>query len=354
MRRLPIFLPTVAVAVAFVLSGPAPLSGQAGFEGLVEVSEVLLDVLVTDADGNVVTGLEPGDFEVLEDGEEVPVTGLDFYTTRYGVAGDDAPPESRWIVLFFHDQIGGNSWGRRLEREMDEAAGEVQHWIDSSLLGSDWIAVVRYGYRLEVHQDFTQDRVDLLRAVESAIRGDDPPNREVRAGGSVPRLEDGLPEGKERRKKALNVHRAIRLVSEATAPIVGRKMMLLFSSGFGREVGVTKALAIPDQREYPPMLTALNDHNVAVYPIDWSPDRSAGPQRHFLRQLAEDTGGSFLLGWRDVGEPLDEIGDGNHSWYLLSYRTEHRAGEIGYREVEVRAANPDWTVQSRRGYRYGL
>src|SRR5262245_62338326 len=42
---------------------------QGRFEGQVDVREVLLDVLVTDRQGNVIVGLDRGDFVVKEDGK---------------------------------------------------------------------------------------------------------------------------------------------------------------------------------------------------------------------------------------------------------------------------------------------
>ena len=47
---------------------------RAGFTGQVDVTEVLLDVLVTDKKGNVVVGLEAGDFVVEEDGKPVEIS----------------------------------------------------------------------------------------------------------------------------------------------------------------------------------------------------------------------------------------------------------------------------------------
>ena len=43
------------------------------------MTEVLLDVLVTDAAGNVVVGLGPRDFVVEEDGRRVDVASATFY-----------------------------------------------------------------------------------------------------------------------------------------------------------------------------------------------------------------------------------------------------------------------------------
>ena len=72
------------------------------FTGKVDVNEVLLDVVVTDRDGNVILGLQPEDF-VVSDGEApVEVRSATFYSNRafldsaalhnrLGVSPDDVP-----------------------------------------------------------------------------------------------------------------------------------------------------------------------------------------------------------------------------------------------------------------------
>ena len=87
---------------------------QGQFEERVDVNEVLLDVLVTDRQGNVIVGLDKNDFEVTEDGKPVELTGITFYSNRKliesspalaqrGVTADQVP-EDRYFVLFFEDQ----------------------------------------------------------------------------------------------------------------------------------------------------------------------------------------------------------------------------------------------------------
>ena len=86
-------IPSLALA-AFVAAAPVAAQQQpaAGFEDLVEVTEVLLDVLATDRSGDVVTGLGKDDFVVTENGEPVAITGVSFYSTRYG-SEDEPPPD---------------------------------------------------------------------------------------------------------------------------------------------------------------------------------------------------------------------------------------------------------------------
>ena len=79
-RRVLVLLPALLVALP-----PAPAAAQGletGFEELVEVSEVALDVLVTDAAGTALEGLGPADFEVLEDGRPVTLTSVSFAASR--------------------------------------------------------------------------------------------------------------------------------------------------------------------------------------------------------------------------------------------------------------------------------
>src|SRR5687767_9373380 len=81
----------------------------------VDVNEVLLDVLVTDRDGNVIVGLGEEDFEVTENGRRVDLTEVTFYSNRPRLDAAGAQVEAaateRYFVLFFHDQRPGNTDG---------------------------------------------------------------------------------------------------------------------------------------------------------------------------------------------------------------------------------------------------
>ena len=335
-----------------------------GFEGLVEVTEVLIDVLATDKSGNVLTGLGKDDFIVEEDGEPVDVTGVSFYTTRYGPEGDllaedGAIPSSRYFVFFFHDQSrGGDALSSRLLRQQLDASRQSQRWIDEEMLPSDWVAVVSYDVKLKIHEDFTQDRQAIRDAIDGAVRRKDPEKYVGRHGREIPpsgapSLLRELPQGKELRKKTGRVYDGIRLVAEATGYIVGRKNLMLFSIGFG-EFRVNSLFPQADPRYYPPMVQALNDHNVAVYPIDLMPREIEHSQSHFLAQLANETGGRFYENFVNFITPLQQISEENAGYYLLSYQAQHPAADSGFQEVTVRARDKSINVRARKGYRFGL
>ena len=348
------------------------------FEGMVEVSEVLLDVLVTDKEGNVVVGLGPDDFVVTEDETQVPVRNVSFYSNRF-LVNEDEPQEGlsgpaegeiladRYFILFFHDQrLNGASAATYLLRQQLDAARQAKRWVEEEMLGGDWVAVLSYDVKLHVHTDFTRDRSVLVNAVEDAARSKNTENEwPSRRPGALelaesPSLLVNLPQGKELRKKTKRMYDAFELIADATRDILGRKNMMFFSNGFGEferitgRGGLNSVTARPDQRYWPDMLQSLNDNNVAVYPIDLSPSYTDHPQADFLSQLAHTTGGKYYENFVSFITPMQQIADEANGYYLLSYPASHPADESGYREVKVDTVNPEFKVRARQGYRYGV
>ena len=62
---------TLTLVTLFALPLAAQEEPQAEFRGELQVTEVLLDVLVTDGSGNAILGLKPEDFIVEDEGEKV-------------------------------------------------------------------------------------------------------------------------------------------------------------------------------------------------------------------------------------------------------------------------------------------
>ncbi len=331
------------------------------FEGLVEVTEVLLDVLAIDRSGDVVAGLGTDDFIVTENGDPVQLTGVSYYTTRYGPDGtiqaaDGDVPSSRYFIFFFHDMRRYGPEATRLVRQQLDAARKSRDWVEEHMLPSDWVAVASYDVKLKVHLDFTQDREQILQALDDGARGKDPEKNVGRRGRPVPpagapSLLRNLPQGKTLRKQTGRIYDGIRLLADASAFIVGRKNMLMFTVGFGEFRGT--GVPTGDPRYYPKMEQALNDANVAVYTIDLTPTGFDHAQRDFMSQLASDTGGYYYGTFVNFITPLREIAAENVGYYVLSYQSEHPAQETGYQEVKVKAVDNSIKVRARKGYLYG-
>lgn len=352
---------------------------EAEFKGELQVTEVLLDVVVTDRDGNVILGLGPDDF-VVEDGDEpVELTDVTFYSnrrflesanlaSRLGVSPDEVPVD-RYFILFFDDprQVYPD-----LTNQLLDSLRWARRWVHQELLPNDWVAVASYDVKLKLFQDFTTDNEAILRALEDVARGKDPggnwPSRAALSDG--PSLRKNLLQGEELSKATRKIYGALESLADAAGYIVGRKNLLLFSVGFGDsgEFGISPATVSnlestrfgtyrADERYYPHMMQELNDNNVAVYAVsylenlaDESPDQAL--LNNGLSLVASDTGGEYYANFVNFRFPLRKVVEDNNGYYLLAYKARVPEGDA-YREVEVRTKNPDFVVRARKGYLTG-
>lgn len=334
------------------------------FEGRVEVSEVLLDVLVTDKDGRVIVGLEPGDFQVEEDGEPVEITDVTFYSNsvfqenRVAASAEelnvDQVPVDRYFILFFHDQRLETARIVQANRQQLEAGRKARRWVREEMLPTDWVAVVSYDVKLNVHQDFTHNKADLVRALEDAPiskdrKGGNWPSRIDETDG--PALRPHLPQGKQLSKQTRTIYEGLEVLAEAAGHIPARKNVLFFSRGFGEinDFGIYQ----PDPRYYYDMVEVLNENNLAVYAIDTTPPEVSHSLENALNTVANDTGGKYFFNFNNFINPMRQVADENTGYYLLSYKATHPAGESGYQKVEVKTTNPSFKVRAREGYLYG-
>lgn len=370
MKR--IILLTLSAALALLTLAPLASAQQdqqdqrptAQFGEELQVSEVLLDVIVTDRDGDVIVGLGPDDFVVTENGDRVDVESATFYSSsrmepetarrmaEKGIAVDQVP-EDRYFILLFDDQRKNQADVRvNLVQQQMQAGRDARAWVRDSLAPADWVAVLGYDRKLEVYTDFTRDRQRIEDAIGKAAAGragmGNWPSRQKAEG---PSLLDDMPQGKALLKATPRIYSALELVAKAAGDVRGRKNLVYFGLGFGdvNEIGQYQR----DQRYYPDMVHALNDNNVAVYTLDISPQGVSHPFEDALSELATDTGGRYFPFFTSFKTPLDETSQETGGYYLLSYRARHPADEEGFQQVKVETVNPRFEVRARKGYEYG-
>lgn len=363
MNRLSIGLAALLAVVPAAAQEQPPTKPQFGEE--IRVSEVLLDALVTDANGYVVLGLGADDFVVEEDGEPVQLSGVTFYSNRrlvessaraeqLGISPGEVPTD-RHFILFFDDP---RSALPRLTVQQLDAGRRAAQWARSETLPNDYVAVVGYDFRLKVYQDFSNEPDRVAEGIERAMTGREVDvDRARTADPKAPSLLAHLPAGRNAiRDGSKRIYDALELIARAVDPIRGRKNLIFFSIGFGEvdRFGIYS----PDQRYYPDLVHALNDANVAVYSVDLIPTGLGGPPLgrflgNSLSDLAADTGGRYYYTFVNFLTPLEQVSEDNNGYYLLSYTSRRPAGESGYQKVTVDTVNPEFRVRARRGYLYG-
>ncbi|HTQ79411.1 MAG TPA: VWA domain-containing protein [Thermoanaerobaculia bacterium] len=333
------------------------------FQGEANVNEVLLDVLVTDAKGNVIVGLDKSDFVVKENGRPVDLTGVTFYSNRRFLQSEEAlakkgididkVPENRYFILLFEDQKNANAEAPGLLSQQIEAGRRAKEWIEKDLLPNDYVAVASYDFKLKLQQDFTRDRAALTQAVSEAVQSKDLernwPSRIHKEEG--PSLLAALPQGNSLRDRTATIYDGLRQLALAARGIVGRKNLILFTTGFGQVTSFGQYL--PDPRYYPPMMEALNGSNMAVYAVDLVPTGTQHIMASAMNQLAADTGGQYLFNFTNFINPLRKLERENNGYYLLSYQASHPGEKAGFQKVEVKASNPEFRVRTRQGYKFG-
>jgi VWFA-related protein len=367
MRKAPgatLRLLLLAVLTPQLVPGqPGPVEGI--FTDEVEVTEVLLDVVVTDKQDRIIVGLGLDDFVVSEDGERVQVTSATFYSSRRFVGPTEAlvsrgaaietVPQDRYFILFVQERSLGEKTSRRTLVDRHKRAGRhFARWLVEEAQLADRLAVVSFRHRLKVHQDFTTDREVLLEAVDRAVDGRDPekipPTRRSELAGDPPAFAS-LATAKELRRARLDIHHALRLVAAAVKSVPGRKNLIFLGRGFGDFGSYRRYRPAPNKMKH--TLNALNDANVAVYTLDVMPPETGYNLQASLRDLAVATGGRFFLNRQSFTEPLRKISEMTSGYYLLSYESKRPASDSGYQRVEVGVRNPELRVQAREGYLYG-
>lgn len=351
-------------------SVPRPIAAQSQDEPVDQsfgedlvVTEVLLDVLVTDKRDRVIVGLSTDDFVVSEGGEVVELTSVTFYSSRRLVESSerlasqdvnvDMVPRDRYFIFFVQEQRNTSAARPSLFHRQLEAGRQFGDWLMEPAQAADHAAVVSFSHGLKIHQDFTVDREALMQAIEGAARGRNPtkipPSRRLDVEGDPAALAV-LPAGKELRRASKDIYHALRLLADAVASVPGRKNLVFLGRGFGdiSTFGTYK----PEPSKLNPTLQELNDANVAVYTLDIAPHEVRDNLQLSLRDLAASTGGRFFHDLTSFTQPMDKISDLTSGYYLLSYESRRPEGEAGYQRVRVGTRNPEFRIQARQGYLY--
>jgi VWFA-related protein len=323
----------------------------------IDVNAVLLDVIVTDPKGNHILGLGPEDFIVKENGVQQTVDSVDYFTNRrlldqreeQAAFKVERVREERYFIFFFDKPSEPST----LFDQLTQARDAVKKFLDREMKDTDMVAIVGHDVRLKVYSDFTNDKKQLVRALNETSRF----GRGIMKApaGSGPSILRNL-QTNEMVNDTGTVYQALDVLADSLRPIRARKNLVLFSPGIADrdETLFAGGMLMSRSRYLDPALQSLNAANVSVYGVQLQRDIDTTPLFHQrLDELSEATGGRYFRINVSFTPALEQIEQTNNGYYLVTYRSPHEKGKSGFQKVDVDVKNREFKVVARPGYQYG-
>jgi VWFA-related protein len=376
---------SIASALVFLLS----LSAQQQEVTFTSNTQLVVEtVTVTDKNGKPIEGLTAKDFVVTEDGVTQTLQFCEFQKLDESPAeaaplpqpvsrgqilpeapGDFKYRDRRLLVLYFDmtampvpDQI----------RALDAA----RKFVAERMTSSDLLAILSYsGAAVKVLNDFTADKVELGKSIDTLIVGEGQGFDETNSDASA--ADTGTAFGQDDAEfNIFNTDRQIAAL-ETAVKMLGKlnekKALIYFASGL-------RLNGTDNQAQLQATVNAAIKSNVAFYPVDarglvasaplgdatmGSPGGSAmysgaaaqafaanyQRSQDTLHSLAADTGGKALLDYNDLGLGIVNAQHAISSYYVLGYYTTKSALDGKFRRVKVTLPGyPDAKLDFRQGY----
>lgn len=387
----------LAMLLALVLSCSMLPAQQPGsdYTFRVESELILVNVTVRDKNGNIVRGLKPGDFTVLEDNKPQKVVSFDLENVdavatqnvvqTQPLAGAEQPAaaapstaatnsanqfkDRRLIVLFF-------DLSAMEPDEIDRAVTSAQRYVDTQMAPADMVSIVSLGSSLLVNQDFTTDHDLLKKQLQQFSSGAGQGFEEGTTGTTEGTPDTGQPfTADDTEYNIFNTDRrleALRSVAEKLSHVQQKKSLIYFSSGMDRT-------GIENQSELRAAVNAAVRSNLSIYTMDLRGLQAlvAGGEaqnaslrgtsaysgqsminalnsnfttQETLVTLAADTGGRAFLDSNDFGQVFKGVQQDTSTYYLLGYHSTNSARDGRYRRIIVKVNVAGVKVDYRRGY----
>jgi VWFA-related protein len=376
MRHSACFLAAAAFTTAIVVT----VSGQAASQTfrtttrLVEVS-----VVVTDREGNPVTGLAREDFTLTEDRVKQPISIFQVNDARAAdaTAATASPSDVSRVFTNKVNDPSGAATVILLDRLNAAFASQwfarkhVDSYLKSSRAG-DRIALYVLDGSMRVLHGFTSDHESLRSALEQyTVRpsahydaSNEPPAATPAEGVAV-WLAD--PAGNMAQffteRRAMDTFSALRYLAGHLAGTAGRKSIVWLSEAFpmptreGRQEFLLRMRAATQ---------ALSDAQVSLYPVDArgliGAQTTSGAKVTFttlsgvrgnietMQVVAQETGGRAFANTNALDLSIRRALDDSRFTYLLGYYPSDSKWDGRYRSISVQVRQKGLTVRHRHGY----
>jgi VWFA-related protein len=358
---------------------------------------VLTNVIVRDKKtGQVVTGLTPSDFTVLENGKPQHILSLDFENVddlaRQGeptVSGmgngaaqpstqmfakgqpiDEAALRNRRLIVFMFDLSS-----MQVE-DLDRAVTAAKNYVQKQMQPADLVALVSLGTSLSLDQDFTSDKALILRQLDR-YNGNEGQGMAAGGDGSTNGTQDlsasYTPDENEYNYVNTDVKLyAIESVSKALQRIPQKKSLLFFSGGLTRT-------GIENQASLNAAINASVRANLSIYTVDVRGLEALPPvgdsqtaslrgnaaysgsavisqfssnysSQDTLSALSTDTGGKAFFDSNDFAPAFERVQRDTAAYYELAFRSTNSARDGKFRKLTIRVKRSGVKLEYRPGY----
>jgi VWFA-related protein len=403
----------VAIAFFFLLNGLLFNSDciqenpQEGLQEKVTVTLKLIQVYVTNKDGNPVMNLEKDDFEIYDNSKRQELTEFEKHRlippkieeeTKRKKSLKDTDRETstsnrmpRKFFLFF-DFAFNNRFG------LEESKEAALYFIDNELLPNDEVGVLSYSTvkYIMLHEYLTTNHTKVREVIEAfkahkitgrardleqeywRLKGED-----KLESGNIEEVfrPAGLSRGDaiqhknevelQRKRYKYDVSKFSEKMDEfakALRYIPGQKHMIFFSSGVASSILYDTKVPSQDEieegedldksrlsGEYERMIKELGAANCYVYTLDSSKFSSVSSTSasvrgtHSLSRLVEGTGGKYFDLVNNYESIMEEIQNLTGSYFVLGYYIDER-WDGKYHKIRVKVKKKGLEVHAQRGY----
>ena len=376
----------------------------------VTTSLVQMDVVVTDKDGKVVTGLQPDDFAVTQDGKPQKITNLTYVdsTTSEKTRIETIEQKAEKKVIPTPPANVRSRQGRVITFVLDDgnclaSAGslgmmrdDMKKFIDQQMLPDDRIAIYRTKGGASLMQIYTSNKEVLKRQLNKItliVQGNcnsafeplrDNSTLKTTGSGAQSFENDQTKqsrkdmEDRERRNQVTGTIGVLNFVIDRLKNVPQRKTLFLLSDGIMAKFDSDTNDALRELADkaarasvvintvsakgvtIPGMLMAQDE----VLPGIGNGTDNTGPasqeridEESALNQgiayLAYSTGGKFSRNTNDLSREVARILDSTTGYYLVGYEPDEETFKgKSFHKIDIKVTKPELNVSFRKGF-YG-
>jgi len=259
MKFLCFCLLVLAFASRSTAQEASPTPTPNGEQDVVKITTNLIqvDVTVTDKDGKVVRDLKPNEIEIYQNGKKQEVTNFSFVSSVREIGENGIQPKSKkqpGVAVPPPSPIKAANVRRALALVVDDlnlswrsvylTQRALRKFVNEQMQDGDLVAVIRTGAGIGALQQFTNDKRQLLAAIDRIrynavgtgnIGSFAPLQGKSEIEGSLPWSTDAKVRADDQFRAsvyATGTLGALNYVVRGMGELPGRKSIMLFSDGF--------------------------------------------------------------------------------------------------------------------------